>query len=469
MARIFLLTCYKGEKTYQVSPPLGLLYIAAALREAGHTVAIHDTHVYRHNPDEAVRAATAFSPEIVGLSAVHREIESARTIARGIHKGAPSIPIVIGGPAVLSGIDLIAGIDEIDYAVYREGEAAFLSLIERIGTGSNEPIPGIYHRRGTEMVLEQPAELLPNLDTLLFPAWDLCDIPAYHRAPRHGFLYKHRAYFTVQTSRGCPYRCSFCQNHFGRKWRARSAESVLAEIDRLVTNHGIDEIHFPDDCFNIDKKRALEIFRGIASMPKKIAIAFPAGLRGDLVDEEFLDAAKAAGVYRIPFGIETAVPRLQKMLDKHVDLDHMSKIVAAAADRGIVTQGFFMLGFPTETGEEIRRTIDYAVSSRLHLASFNWVNPLPQTRLYEQAKALGFPVDTIAPEQYDFDDPPVALSEVPRENLQKIGASANVRFYLDPVRLWRIVVALPNKAQLGIFVLHFLRKVYFNLRSRRGR
>jgi radical SAM superfamily enzyme YgiQ (UPF0313 family) len=124
-----------------------------------------------------------------------------------------------------------------------------------------------------------------------------------------------------------------------------------------------------------------------------------------------------------------------------------------------------MLGFPGETEAEMKQTVAFAKKSKLHLASFNFVNAFPGTELYELALSAGMPVDKVGPEDFDFDDPPVALSKVPPAQMPAIGRMANSGFYLNPIRLARIFFVLPNKAQFfGLFQM-FVKKVFLNLKN----
>lgn len=466
VAKILLATCFSGEKIYQVSPPLGLLYIGASLIKKGHIVKAVDTRAFKQTPDDLVRLCLDFKPDILGLSAVHREIVPATQTAKKIKKLMPETTVVIGGPGVTSGLNLIEKIPEFDFAVLGEGEVSFPNLVKATAAGENcNKIPGVYFRDKNLMLKGADPNPIENLDALPFPAWHLLGMNRYHKVPRHGYISRFKEYYSVLSSRGCPYQCTFCQNTFGRKFRYRSAQNVIDEVYRLVKKYNIREIHFPDDCFNLKKSRAIEIFQGINRRGLKIAITFPSGLRGDLLDREVLQAAKKAGVYKIPFGVETASPRLQKMLKKNVDLPKIRKAIRIAADLGIIAQGFFMLGFPTETEDEIRTTVDFASKSRLHLASFNFVNAFPGTELFDQAKELGLPVEKVGAADFDYDDPPVALSKVPLEKLPKIARLANSKFYFNPIRLLRIFSVLPHKRQFLGLVAIFISKVFFNLKE----
>lgn len=466
MARIFLSTCYKGEKTHQVSPPLGLLYLCAALEKNGHTVQATDLRVLQGAPDIIIKQVNRFDPDIVGLSAIHRELSVAAEISIGLKKRRPTLPIVLGGPAASSSVETIEKISAIDFVIEKEGEISLPHLVDnREKAKQPDKIPGLFRRHQGRLKKEADAELIEDLDCLPFPAWNAIGVAPYHNAPSHGFIRKNKNYFTVSTSRGCPYGCIFCLNPFGRRFRYRSALNVVDEIEVLVRKFDIREIHFPDDCFNVNKERAINIFENIRQRGLKISIAFPSGLRGDLIDREFLIAAKKAGVYRIPFGIETASTRLQKLIKKNVDLQKLRKTISQAADLGIITHGFFMIGFPTETLKEVNQTIHYAKSSKLHLASFNFVNPYPGTELFKIAEKSGITVGNIPPEDFDFDDPPVSLSEVDSKLLAIISKNANVSFYLNPRRIMRLLKILPKKFQVFRLIAFFFRKIIWNMRD----
>jgi len=254
-------------------------------------------------------------------------------------------------------------------------------------------------------------------------------------------------YVGLFTSRACPYRCVYCHNVFGKRFRPRSPENVLAEIREICDRHDVRELEIIDDCFNLDLDRAKRIFRLIAASGLVLRIAFPNGLRADRVDDEFMALARRAGVEFMSFGVETASPRLRAMLHKGLDLDDVTRAVALARSHGIMTLGFFMLGFPTETREEMLATVDFAVQSRFHAADFFAVTPFAGTELAEWARRAGKDVGADFGRSY-LGQEVANLSELSDTEFRWLRRWANLRFYSSPRRVWSIVRDYPGKSRL---------------------
>ncbi|MCA9774561.1 MAG: radical SAM protein, partial [Myxococcales bacterium] len=295
-----------------------------------------------------------------------------------------------------------------------------------------------------------------------FPAWDLVDVEAYYDAPRFTPSYARREYMSLFTSRGCPYRCTYCHDIFSKKFNAHSPERVMAEIDAIVENYGVGELVIVDDIFNIDRKRAQKICEMIVERGYDFRLEFPNGLRADQMSEELLHWMKKAGTYRVVYAIETASPRLQKFTKKHVNLVKMNEIITMTAKMGIFTHGVHMLGFPGETREELETTIQYACKSNLHTANFFVVNPFDGTELADQVREMGIPVNVGDSNNFDYFKNNFKLSEVGTDELMYLVRKAHMRFYWSPRRIVRLMWVLPNKRLFPrMFLLFMLRSVTF--------
>jgi anaerobic magnesium-protoporphyrin IX monomethyl ester cyclase len=247
----------------------------------------------------------------------------------------------------------------------------------------------MYYREGDAICSPPGLDMVEDLDSLPFPAWDLPDLPAYSRIQNMNGWRKGKRYSAIFTSRGCPYSCGYCHDIFGRKVRWRSPENVLAEIDLLRSRYGVDEFQIFDDIFNLDKERMRKIFHGVADRygEDRPYFCFPNGLRGDLLDEEDVAALRRGGTYQVTVAVETASPRLQTLIKKRVDLEKVTEAIRLCNEAGILVRAFFMLGLPTETPDEIKQTIRFARRSKLALASFFTFVPQPKTPLYDLARA----------------------------------------------------------------------------------
>jgi radical SAM superfamily enzyme YgiQ (UPF0313 family) len=195
----------------------------------------------------------------------------------------------------------------------------------------------------------------------------------------------------MMTSRGCPYRCTFCsQSIMPVRWRARSAENVLAEWRHLVRDRGAQEIGVLDDSANIRMERLMELSDLlIAEKLNHVPWIFVNGIRANLASVELLTKMKAAGLQRSAFGVETGDPDILVSIDKRIDHDTIRQAFRNAKQAGIETIGFFIIGLPGDTRESMQRTIDFAVELDPLIANFSMMTPYPGTRVYEIVKEQG--------------------------------------------------------------------------------
>jgi len=369
--------------------PLGLGYIAHAVRAAGHEVSILDARLERLSVENTVGRILDCRPDVLGLTALHAAGEKIAVleVAEAFRKAGGTAPVALGGALVSSqGREMVAtGL--IDLAVIGEGEATFQLYLKALGKGDPvDRVPGIVSSQQGVIQLAPPGAYVEDSDSLKV-AWDLLDPERYFSMSgqsSQSIIKKSRRCLPIFTSRGCPFGCIYCHNIFGRTFRARSPESVVGEMAMLKQTYGVREIEIEDDCFNLDLNRAKKIARLIIDRKLNLAISFPTGLRADRMDRELVDLLKQAGTYRIIYAVETAVPRLQKLIRKNLDFNRAEKMIDYTADSGIMTCGFFMQGFPTETEAEMRQTMTYAEKSKFHQAFFFYVNPFPGTKLAEQ-------------------------------------------------------------------------------------
>ncbi len=437
----------------EVTPPLGISYLAAVALQSGHEVRVLDNRLRHQGLDTLTQTLRRWRPDIVGISAVSYDAEGARRLAEMTRSHAPGATIMIGGPFATTDPEssLLGG--QVDLAVLGEGERVFPELISRVQAGrSVEDVPGIACLDAAGTVSRTPPPpLIEDLDALPFPAWETIDLKAYFRVPRQGFVYKRRRYAPVVTSRGCPYHCIYCHNLFGKRFRGRRPDGVLAEIEELIRQHGIQEIQIIDDTFNLEVDRAAAILEGIIHRGWKLALCFANGLRADLLDERLIDLMHRAGTYRVCVAVESGSERVQGVIRKHLNLGKTRENIALLARRQILTNLFVMVGFPTETREEVLASIGYACDSEAHSATFFYANPLPGTELARMVRERGQEGDWTR-EPTNYFDPQTAdlgISDVPPSELRAIVRKGYWRFYvLRPQRLWWILRKTSNKRQL---------------------
>lgn len=461
--RTVLVQTYHSYTQFTHVHPLGIMMIAAVARERHPDMHILDMKVEDWTPERCCEELERLKPDVVGLSAMTYEAGCMHELAKLIKARMPHVVVACGGPHPSVAAEDVLADAAVDFVVRGEGEFTFRDLLTGIEEGRKDwdGCEGISWRRQDGTVVHEPDRAPPaNLDELPFPSWDLIDHAKYHTVPRGGVIYAHKEFATMFSSRACPWRCTYCHNSYGKTFRDRSAEHVLAEIDLLVKDYGVKELVFMDDIFNFRPKRAKAIARGIIDRGYKLALTFPNGFRGDILDEELVDLLKQAGMYRCMVAVESAVPRIQKVMKKNLKIDKVQNIVEYIAKKGVMVHGAFMLGFPTETEDEMKATIDWAARSSFHTAAFFRVIPFKGTELFQEVEHAGYnlPNDWSAYEPYQTD---INLSTVEESSILKLRKGAYRRFYLSPKRMWRLFKLIPNKSNMLPFLtLLFARRAY---------
>lgn len=431
MARVALVKCsLPPGSNLLVTPPVGVLSLASVLRNRGHQVKVMDVRLRPERDDWVRKELRSFSPDIVGLSALTQEAKSMHRLA-ALAREIPGMKYVVaGGPHASSYAEACLDDENIDFLVIGEGERTMAELVSRLDAGgSARNILGTAMRENGEIFLSDPRPFIENIDTLPPPAWDLAGLEAYARTQRMGLLPRRR-YAALITSRGCPFLCGYCHRLLGKKFRARSPENVLEEIDLLYRKYGVREFEIDDDIFNLDRERVLRICELVISRGYRVRLAFPNGLRGDLADYEVLRMLRRAGTYLIAMAVETAAPRFQRILRKNLDIDRVIQAVRDCRKLGITTLGFFMLGFPGETREELLRTIDLAVGSPFDFATFFVVSPFRGTDLFTLAGEVPRFVPSENYRELDFHQGQSNLSTLPDDEFQRLKRRAYRQFYL---------------------------------------
>ena len=383
------------DEVDQVVLPLGLMYLASYSREVfGETI---DFQIYNsmvdlnENDPDAIRACIErYEPHIVGIRGMTRYQKQFALVA-SLAKQHSDALIVGGGPYISS--DEHAGLrdNRIDLAVLDEGEITFAEVIDHHRRGLPfDDIAGVAFNthEGVQRTPKRPFMSAEELDALPFPAYDLVDMERYSQMLSYG--YNKRRQGVLYTSRGCPYRCDFCHVLFGKRFRERSPQSLLEEVTWLYERWDVRDFYIVDDIFNLQNDRAIDFFKMITASPMsgQVRFYFVNGLRGDRVDPAFIDAAVEAGVVWMAYAVETASPRLQKQIQKHLNVEKVRATIEYSYAKDIAVIYWGMLGIDTETIEEAQATVDLlnAMPPSTIPMLFS-LKPYPGTEAYEKLKA----------------------------------------------------------------------------------
>jgi radical SAM superfamily enzyme YgiQ (UPF0313 family) len=458
--RILLIkSCSNDPDWKQFHHPLGLMSIAAYLREKYHyEVKIEDIRISGNDRTGLELLVRQYGPDFVGISALSFESDAISWIAGSVKKVNTSIPVLLGGPHASACPEKALEIPGIDYVVIGEGEAIAGQLIERLSEQRDiSDIKGIVCKRENKTVSTGRGDFINDLNALPMPAYDLIPIEAYGNFPRASRTGLGK-YMSIFSSRGCPYRCIYCHNIFGKVFRWRSAENLFNDIRHLYDTYNIRHFEFLDDIFNLDRDRLIRFCDLIINSSMKITLAFPNGLRGDILDAQQLSKLQQAGTIFIAFAIETGSPRLQKLIKKNVQLSKIKENIEIAHSLRIHSHGFFMIGFPGETLEEMRMTVEFMVSSKLHSVALFVAMPFEGTELGTIAKETGkVPVSDFCLSYYTKGF--VNLTDVPSREVNRIRRRALLKFYLNPLRVFVFVRDFPCKQELWKLVFVFFRRL----------
>ncbi len=471
--RLLLVNVGRSTVTYPfVVPPMGILSLAAYLRTRFDLdIRLVNQRADNCTLEEITAQAADLKADVVGFTVMTTSAYVMGDLTRQIRQALPDALIVLGGPHPTAFRADALRDNVADVAVVGEGELAFEQLIREHFFGGNlAGIPGLIWRDDGGEIITNPDRipLIDDLDALPFPAYDLIDVEKYWKV-QSLVPFKRRRYMSLVTSRGCPYRCMWCHDVFGKGFRARSPERIVDEINYYRQTWGINEIEFLDDVFNLDRRRVIALCEQLTRRDLKLKISCPNGVRTDILTQEVVDALTDAGLYYSAFALETGSPRLQEFVGKRLDIPKFLHGVEMAVKKGVFAYGVCMLGHPTETESEIRQTIDTMVDSRLHIGTFFTVTPFPNTRLWDVVQErCPERLEGLSYDDTDYISIRVNLSDVPDEVLFAYQREGARRFYLKPRRLLRILRDYPQPLRLPSYLPVLLDRATKGLFDRRS-
>jgi radical SAM superfamily enzyme YgiQ (UPF0313 family) len=305
---------------------------------------------------------STFEPDLVGIRSLSIARETFCACAIKVRKMHPDLPIIAGGPYPSASYQEVLTSEWADLVVIGEGELSFVELIAYLRNKGKLPetLDGTAVLKNGKPLLNNARAPIQVLDTLPFPDYQYLDLEAYRGIKNHCLGDSSRTAF-ITASRGCPFRCFYCHQLFGSRLRRRSPANIIAEMREHIDSRGITEFVFTDDLFNVPLAEAKQVLRAIINDLPPVHLNFPNGMRADQLDLEFLDLLERAGTVEVALAVESAVPRLQIMMGKNLNVEKAVPFIHEASKR-FITRLFFIIGFPTETVEEAQSTIDLAAS-----------------------------------------------------------------------------------------------------------
>jgi radical SAM superfamily enzyme YgiQ (UPF0313 family) len=388
-----LIDQYYPDSSLDVQPHLGLLSLLGVAFDSGHEGAIFDPNLalmqkklsltdnfYR----DMARNLLDLEPDALGFTTLGCNLICTYKVALYVRTQRPDLPIILGGPhATILHKDILREFDVFDLIVRQEAEGNLPSLLKILGTVDTPErvkafaeVPGLTFRKGRELVSTPPAPLIDDLDLL---PW-----PAYQHYPIEELGLKS---MRVEAGRGCPFSCTFCStaSFFGRRYRLKSASRLVDELDFLNRCYGIADFSLTHDLFTVNKGKVREFCRAVAGR----GYTWSCSARMDCVDNALLSDMRDSGCRSIYYGVETGSRRMQKISDKHLDLDLVEPVLDATGDLRMKAVVSLITGFPEETKEDQAATMNLLgnctkrsqelIDLQLHL-----LTPEPGTALHYQ-------------------------------------------------------------------------------------
>jgi radical SAM superfamily enzyme YgiQ (UPF0313 family) len=401
-----------------------------------------------------------YSPDLVGIQCMTTHLYSTFRMCRFLRENMKNTKIVLGGSHFNSNPDDVFEHFDIDFVVRGEGEKTFLELVESINDPTHyKNIKGLIFRDSDgSIVINECREYNHELDDLPFPDYD----DLYEGHPFYGPPYSRTGRMvTMMTSRGCPFRCSFCDVHnvHGAHVRSRSVDNVIDEIRYLEKKHGIREILFKDSNFHMSKKWVAEFADKVVG--QNLNISFFANYRAEVIRDEIVEPLKQAGCSLLFCGIESTEPAVQNVLGKNTSLKQMMSADESIKKYGIKRMYSFMFGSPGDTEKSLQSYIDFTLETNPFLIAINPTIAFPGTALYDYAikhnllKNPKWYYSFLLPHNDDLYPGRMIIKGLPPETVNKYIRKAFMKFYLRPSKIYEYVKYLKLKRFISDAALKF--------------
>jgi len=469
MKNILLMMPIRGKNSKNVfySPDLGLGYLATALREK-MSDAFHISILIDHlnlSDEDFASYLTKGNFDVIGIKVFSVTVWAANRTITIIRKSLPRAKVVIGGPQVTGDPENVLNYIPADYGIAGEGELGLPKLLSSFtenGVLRNaDAIPGlIWKQDGT--VKHNPPAVIEDIDSVGMVAWDLMDPRNFPCQELSGFTVMDTV-APIITSRGCRYKCTFCQAA-NTRWRERSVVKVMEEMALLYNRYDVREFSVLDNGCGYRDEYIIKFAKALIDSNLPVRWTATGGFRVDLINREMLDYLKRSHCYRIGIGIESGSNRILKKIQKGITTEAVSEKIKLINDAGLDVVGYFMLGIPGETKEDIRKTLDLAMKLKLQGAVFSIYSPIPGTEIYRELKEKGFleSVDFNSLDQKYYKN---NFTEYTPEELIRIRIRAYWQFHLRPRILIRNLKVLISPKRLLFLGKYLYWHLYLGRRS----
>lgn len=449
----------KDNYSYAVIPNLGLGYLGAALKKQGFAVDIFDCNKQSFDLKDFEQRLVKGGFHLVGFQVYTNSLLNAKALAESAKRLLPDAIIVVGGPHPSGDPEQsLHYFKEADCIVVGEGESVItrlmgLSKSDFQNKSALSKINNIAFIDNNKNAVINESVYIDDLDEIPMPAWELIDPRTYRISP-HGTFSRAYPVAPIITSRGCPYSCTFCAGFktTGKRLRRRSVGNVLDEINYLYAEYGVREFHIEDDNFTFQKEYVMEFTESILRIGLKIWWACPNGIRADRLDKEMLIAMEKSGCYSLALGIESGSDRVLKMMKKNITVEEIEEKVALIKNNTKINiTGFFLIGYPGESEEDINKTLRFSQKLRIDKASFSPVMPLPGSELYYEWKKKK-DANSLDWSKFLYYQIVPFVSEINEKKLSKYLKKSVLQFYLRPKIILGILREIKTAHQLKVLL-----------------
>ncbi|MBI5485463.1 MAG: radical SAM protein [Deltaproteobacteria bacterium] len=382
--------------------PIGLGYVTTAMKNAGIDFDLLDIDAHRHS-DEDVAAFIRRKPyDVVCLGCIVTGYRIVKTIAAEIKAAHPNAVVIAGNSVATSIVDTLLTRTQVDIAVMGEGDETIVELLRAVALSSPlDEVAGICFKRDGMIVRTPDRPLIRDISSLPYIDFSQYDVETYIatsqlavRDPLPIPREKVRA-LPVNTARGCVAKCNFCYHVFkGAPYRYRSPDSIVGEIDTLITRYDLNYILFWDELTFFSKQQTLALVEKI--IDEKVKFLWAANCRGNLFDKEedieIIMKMKQAGCISVGYSLESSDPVILRAMNKNVKVEEFSRQTALFHKAGIHAATSLVIGYPQETPDTIRSTFDCCIENKIY-PSAGYLLPQPGSGMYDYAVEHGFVVD----------------------------------------------------------------------------
>lgn len=457
MKKIALIKPPSTYASWYQMPTQGLVALKKHLSNSGIEVRIFDALFHQWDINILEDKVYEFKPDLVGISAMTHEIIRASSIAENIKKRFP-IPIAIGGCHITALPEkTLIEFPVFDYGVFGEGEKTFTELINFIRGNSNISlcdINGLVYRNSSSIIINKPrASLTEEELNALYPP----DLDDYYPIKKNALSGKNQ-YYTIFSSRGCPYNCAFCMQVLGHKVRHLSPENIVDEIKHAISTYGAHTINFSDEIFLFNNEITRTTLKMLIESGISKHIRWSGLTRANMVNNEIVSLAKKSGCYRLEMGIESGDDDILQSINKNITVRQIREAVAIIKKHGLDISAYFIIGHPHETPDKVYKTIKLATELNPTTIAIGMMCPYPGTKIYQMAKNSegGYKLLSEDWSKYDkYGADALECEGLSPSKIKKMQLMAYMYFYIKNLRFIDLLFFLTEKRHA---LFHFAKR-----------